>query len=62
METAAGKAEQIGFHETVLNDGAAVFDRLVAYREVTADQVKHAVRKYLRPSRRTRVEILAKAS
>jgi zinc protease len=62
METAAGKAEQIGFHETVLNDGAAVFDRLAAYREVTADQVKRAVKKYLRPSRRTRVEILVKAS
>lgn len=62
METAAGKAEQIGFHETVLNDGAAVFDRLAAYREVTVDQVKRAVKKYLRPSRRTRVEILAKAS
>ncbi|HET6416946.1 MAG TPA: pitrilysin family protein [Polyangiales bacterium] len=62
METAAGKAEQIGFHETVLNDGAAVFDRLAAYREVTADEVKQAVRKYLRPSRRTRVEIVATAS
>ena len=62
METAGGKAEQIGFYETVANDGAAVFDRLVAYRHVTADAVKRAVTKYLRPSRRTRVEILRNGS
>jgi predicted Zn-dependent peptidase len=62
METAGGKAEQIGFYETVVDDGAAVFDRLTAYREVTADHVKRAVAKYLRPSRRTRVEIARTAS
>lgn len=62
METAGGKAEQIGFYETVANDGAAVFDRLEAYRQVRAGDVKRAVSKYLRPSRRTRVEILRKAS
>jgi zinc protease len=58
METAGGKAEQIGFHETVVQDGAAVFDRLASYREVTADDVTRVVRKYLRPSRRTRIEIV----
>jgi zinc protease len=58
METAGGKAEQIGFYETVANDGAAVFDRLDAYRDVTGNDVKRVVKKYLRPSRRTRVEIL----
>jgi zinc protease len=62
METAGGKAEQIGFYETVANDGAAVFDRLAAYRQVTGGDVKRAVAKYLRPSRRTRVEILRNAS
>jgi len=62
METAGGKAEQIGFYETVAHDGAAVFDRLAAYRSVTARDVKRAIAKYLRPSRRTRVEILRKAS
>ena len=62
METAAGKAEQIGFYETVANDGAAVFDRLAAYRNVTGDAVKRAVAKHLRPARRTRVEILRNAS
>ena len=58
METAGGKAEQIGFYETVVDDGAAVFDRLAAYREVTADDVKRVASRYLRPSRRTRIEIL----
>jgi zinc protease len=62
METAGGKAEQIGFYETVANDGAAVFARLEAYRDVSARDVKRAVTKYLRPSRRTRIEILRKAS
>lgn len=62
METAGGKAEQIGFYETVAHDGAAVFERLAAYRAVSAGDVKRAVAKYLRPSRRTRVEILRKAS
>ena len=62
METAGGKAEQIGFYETVAGDGAAVFDRLAAYRDVEAADVRRAVTKYLRPSRRTRVEIVPKAS
>jgi len=61
METAGGKAEQIGFHETVLHDGTAVFERLEAYRAVTREDVRRAVRKYLRSSRRTRVEIVPSA-
>jgi zinc protease len=62
METAGGKAEQIGFYEMVVRDGAAVFDRLAAYRAVTADDVRRIAQKYLRPSRRTRVEIVPSAS
>jgi zinc protease len=58
METAGGKAEQIGFYETVLGDGTAIFERLEAYRAVTPSDVRRVVRKYLRPSRRTRVEIV----
>ncbi|UCH29404.1 MAG: insulinase family protein [Myxococcales bacterium] len=58
LETAGGKAEQIGFYETVARDGAAVFDRLAAYREVGAGDVKRVVQKYLNPSRRTRIEII----
>ncbi len=62
METAGGKAEQVGFYETVAHDGAAVFDRLASYRKVAAQDVRQAVAKYLRPSRRTRVEILRRAT
>jgi zinc protease len=62
METAGGKAEQIGFYEIVANDGAAVFSRLAAYREVRAGDVKRVASKYLRSSRRTRVEVRSNAS
>ena len=62
METPGGKAEQLGFYETVVDDGATAFDRLDAYRRVTAGHVKRAVGKYLRPSRRTRVEITESAT
>jgi zinc protease len=62
METAGGKAEQLGFYETVVMDGATTFDRLDAYRRVTPGQVKRAVGKYLRRSRRTRVEISESAA
>ena len=43
-----------GSIELFANDGAAVFDRLAAYRNVSADDVKRTVTKYLRHSRRTR--------
>lgn len=62
METAGGKAEQIGFYEIVASNGAAVFDRLEAYRRVRASDVRRVVTRYLRPSRRTRVEILPSVS
>ena len=61
METAGGKAEQIGFYETVANDGALVFERLAEYRAVTAADVQRVSQAYLRPSRRTRVEIVPSA-
>ena len=35
LETASGKAEQIGFYDTVLGDPAAAFSRLEAYRRTT---------------------------
>ncbi len=57
METAGGKADQIGFYETVTGDAAGVFGRLEAYQNVTASEIRAAVEKYLRPSRRARVEI-----
>ena len=39
LEDASGKAEQIGFYETVLGDAAHIFERLERFRAVTADDV-----------------------
>ncbi len=47
LETASGKAEQIGFNDTVLGDPAAAFRRLEAYRRVTAGEMRTAARRYL---------------
>ena len=58
LETAGGKAEQIGFHETVAGDGAAVFNRIAAYRDIDAHDVKRVTKTYLRPSRRSRIDIV----
>jgi zinc protease len=58
LETAAGKAEHIGFYDTVLGDPAAAFRRLDAYRRVTAGEVRTAARRYLADHKRTLVRVL----
>ncbi len=58
METVSGKAEQIGFYDTVLGDVAAGFERLDAYRAVTAADVRRVATKYFVDSRRTVIEVL----
>jgi zinc protease len=58
LETASGKAEQIGFYDTVLGDPAAAFRRLEAYRRVTSGQVRTAARRYLTLNARTIVHVL----
>ncbi len=55
METASGKAEQIGFYETVLGDAGRIFAQLEAYRQVDAAQISETVARLLVPSRRTTV-------
>lgn len=60
METAGGKAEQLGFYETVLGDAGFVFERLAQYRSVTADDIQRAARRYLVPGSRTIVTVLPK--
>jgi zinc protease len=57
METASGKAEQVGFYRTVVGDPAAVFEQLEAYRMVTADQVLAVAGRYLAPERRSIVRV-----
>jgi zinc protease len=53
LETASGKAEQIGFYDTVLGDPAAQFERLAALRRVTLGDVLRVARRYLVDSART---------
>jgi zinc protease len=58
LETASGKAEQIGFYDTVLGDPAAAFRRLEAFRRVTAGEVRTAARRWLVERARTIVRVL----
>lgn len=57
LETAAGKAEQIGFHDTVLGDPAAQFERLAQLRRVTLGDVLRVARRYLLETARTIVMV-----
>lgn len=57
LETASGKAEQIGFYDTVLGDPAAQFERLAQLRRVTLGDVLRVARKYLADSARTIVMV-----
>lgn len=61
LETASGKAEQIGFYDTVLGDPAAAFRRLEAYRRVTAGEIRTAARRYLTLDARTIIHVLPEA-
>jgi zinc protease len=58
LETASGKAEQIGFFETVIGDGAALFTRLDELRAVTARDIQQVARRYLDARRRTRITVV----
>jgi zinc protease len=58
LETASGKAEQIGFYDTVLGDPAAAFRRLEAYRRVTSGEMRTAARRYLTLDARTIIHVL----
>jgi zinc protease len=53
METVAGKAEQIGFYETVLGDAARIFQQLEAYRNVSLADVQRVARARFDKSQRT---------
>jgi zinc protease len=53
LDTTFGKAEQIGFYDTVLGDPAGVFRRLDAYRRVTASDLRRVARRWLSTSART---------
>jgi zinc protease len=58
LETMNGKAEQIGFFETVLGEPSAAFRRLEGYRRSTASDLRKAARRYLTGQGRTLVRVL----
>ena len=58
LETIPGKAEQIGFFETVMGDPAFAFDRVDAIRRCTAADLRRVARRYLIDGARTIVRIL----
>jgi zinc protease len=57
LETVSGKAEQLGFYETVLGDPAALFQKVGAYRRATISDLLRVARRYLEPSARTLIEV-----
>jgi zinc protease len=62
LDTTSGKAEQIGFYETVLGDPAAAFRRLDAYRRAGPGDLLRVARRYLVDTERTVVRIHPEAS
>jgi zinc protease len=62
LETVSGKAEQIGFYETVLGDPAALFSKLAAYRRVTTGDLLRVARRYLVRSSRTVIHVIPDGS
>jgi zinc protease len=57
LETASGKAEQIGFYSTVLGDPVGAFSRLEAYRRTTRSDLLRVARRYLAAGRRSIVQV-----
>jgi zinc protease len=58
LETIPGKAEQIGFFETVLGEPSHAFRRLEAFRRTTESDVRRVARRYLLDSSSTVVRVL----
>jgi zinc protease len=58
LETVGGKAEQLGFYETVQGDAAQLFVRLAQFRAVTAEDVQRVARRVFDDTQRTRIEVL----
>jgi zinc protease len=53
LETVGGRAEQIGFYETVLGDPAGSITRLAALRAVTVADIERVAKAYLSKAKRT---------
>ncbi|HZU84981.1 MAG TPA: pitrilysin family protein, partial [Polyangiaceae bacterium] len=62
LETIPGKAEQIGFYETVLGDPAHGFRRVEAFRRCTVGDLRRVARRYLAPTERSIVRVVPEAA
>jgi zinc protease len=62
LETASGKAEQVGFFEVVLGDPAHAFRRVEAFRRTTASDLRRVARRYLQSSARTVLRVLPESA
>jgi zinc protease len=58
LETASGKAEQIGFFESVLREPAHAFRRVEAFRRATASDLRKAARRYMVSASRTVLRVI----
>lgn len=58
VETTGGKAEQIGYGETVADDPGHAFVRLGELRRITPEDVMRVAKTYLRPGRRSIVHVV----
>lgn len=58
LTTHNGRAHAFGEHEILFGSWRDVFQTLERYQAVTAEQVQNAARAYLRPERRTIVELV----
>jgi zinc protease len=58
LETIPGKAEQIGFFETVLGDPSYAFRRVDAFRRTTASDLRLVARRYLVEGASTIVRVI----
>lgn len=58
METASGKAEQIGFYEIVLSDPSRIFTRLEEYRRVNTDDIRRVAKALFKKTQRTTIFVV----
>jgi zinc protease len=58
LETAAGKAERIGFYETVLGDAGKLFQRRDDYLRVSARDIQRVARQYFQAHSRTVITVV----
>jgi zinc protease len=57
LETAAGKADRIGFYQTVLGDARSLFERRKALIRIDPEDIRRAANRYFKLQRRTIITV-----